>query len=58
MVGGTEFELDARESQAIKSIQTRTVTEIESKRKVSSFILADNFIKNSLFIYLYRYKYI
>ena len=58
MVGGTEFELDARESQAIKSVRTRTVAEIESKRKVPSFILAENFIKNSLFIYLYRYKYI
>ena len=58
MVAGTEFELDARASQAIKSVRTRTVAEIESKRKVPSFILADSFIKKSLFIYLYRYKYI
>ena len=58
MVAGTEFELNARASQVIKFVQTWTVAEIEYNRKVPSFILADSFIKNSLFIYLYRYKYI
>ena len=31
MVAGTEFELDARASQAVKSVRIRTVAEIEIK---------------------------
>ena len=52
MVAGTEFELDARASQAVKSVRTRTVAEIEllmRKTLIIYLLKVSNLNLNSLY---------